>query len=447
MSSDSWDSHPCGWKPTASGRYVREQDTREKLVLRQVRGVAGHINYHMVFSVTLQYSMPCSDAESRVRAAWISLRCAQPSIAAVAEDNCMTFAAIRPEDVDAWVSNTFFVHETADSALSLSSELQPAVEMQLHFLPRSKELMLCASHEHADGHGMIMLLDTICENIAFPSLPVFENQAERLSPPLDIAARIGAASPRIWDQTTKLMKEWGARAARPLYIKADRQGPSVGTVSTSRLVLSDKNSSAILRWAKARGLSVNDAMNGAVVMATKRYGNTEGNWLGGVMMDARNQIPTPYNARKHAATIFFVACPAFVENPQSVVDAATQIQKQRVAFQQDPEALQILQPMLAMATSSNSKIESKIGTAASQSQVEYSGLGNLSGFLEQAHGSIEIVDFWLTLGHCNNSIGVYCYTFRRKLNFSCSYNSGFHSKRNVDSFIRILKTLLEGLYA
>lgn len=447
MSSDTLCNHPCGWKLSAPGQYVREQDTREKLVLRQVRGLAGHINYHMVFSVRLQYSMTSPDAESRVRAAWISLRCAQPSIAAVADGNLMTFSVIRPEDVDAWVLDTFFVHEAAESALSLSSELQPVAEMQLHFLPRSKEVILCASHEHTDGHGMIMLLNTICENIASPSIPVFENQPGRLSPPLEIAARIETASARIWEQTAKLLQEWGARAARPLCINTDRQGPSASTVNTSRLVFSGKDSSKIFRWAKTHGLSVNDAMNGAVVMAVKRYGNNEeGNWLGGVMMDARSRIPAPYDARKHAATICFVACPAYVENLQSLVDAATQIQKQRLAFQQDPEALQILQPMLAMAMAGDSKAPTKVKTATSQSQVEYSGFGNLSGFLEETHGSIEIVDFWPTLGHCTSSIGVYCYTYRGRLNFSLSYNSGFHSEKNVESFICILRTLVEELY-
>ncbi|KAL0936248.1 benzoate 4-monooxygenase cytochrome P450 [Colletotrichum truncatum] len=435
--------HPCQWKPGPPGYYFRQQDTREKLVVRQVYNTPGHINYHMIFAIQLRYSLSEADAESRVRKAWIWLRCAQPSIAAVAKGTQMTYTVLLPEDVDAWAAKTFFVHKSAESALSLSAKLAPVSEMQLHFLPTTKELVICTSHEHADGHGVLILLNATVKAIAMPSAAQFERQAERLSPPLDVAADIPTVSSDMIHWTTDLLQKRKARAARPLYILADRPGPGVNEVSTLRMVMSDKDSANILRSAKFHKVSVNDLMNGAVVMATKKCEHVrDGNWLGGVTMDARHLCKPPFSSQEHAATIYFVACPSYIDNPGSILDAVNQIQKQRLAFQENPEALRISQLMLDLVSLSNNKLHSTSPSEKTQSQVEYSGLGKLDVWLAQAHGDVEIMDFWLSLGHYTAAIGVYCYTYRDRLSFTLSYNSGFHSERSMESFMQALKTTI-----
>ncbi|KAF3801003.1 hypothetical protein GCG54_00010281 [Colletotrichum gloeosporioides] len=330
------DHHPCGWRLDAPGRYSREQDTREKLVLRQVYGIPGKINYYMIFAIQLRYSLSDADAESRARQAWIALRCAQPSIAATAIGSRMEYSIIQPESSDVWVSNTFSVHHTEDSAISLSRKIQPNSDVRLHFLPGTKELLLCASHEHADAHGMLMLLDALCEYMAFPSAPKFDTQSDRLSPPLEVAADIGKASPRIKQWTAQILREWKARSAHPLCISADRSGPGVGEVGTIRLTLTSKESLAVFTSAKTSNVSVNDLMTGATVMTAKMLaGNVHGNWLGGVTFDARSNCMTDSGSQQHAATIYFVACPAYVRNPSSLLDAARQIQEQRQHFQME----------------------------------------------------------------------------------------------------------------
>ncbi|WQF85498.1 Putative chloramphenicol acetyltransferase-like domain superfamily [Colletotrichum destructivum] len=396
----------CEWTPASPRYYTREQDTREKLVLRQVRGIPGHINYCLTFCVKLRYTMSDAEAELRARGAWISLRCMQPSIGTFSEGAHMKVSVLEPGSVDAWTSDTFFVHASAESALALSSTLQPTTGMALHFLPRAKEVIMCASHEKIDGHGMVMLLDQLCNLMAFPSPPMFEDQAGRLSPPLDIAAEIGSASLEMWDWTADVLKEWKARAAHPLFMTTDRPGPAVKEVNTAFLTLSENDSAAISRSAALDGVSVNDLMNGALIMAVKQHGRFEtGNWLGGVVKDARPLCKHPFNTREHAATVYFVTCPAYVENPKSILDAARQIRDQRLAFKRNPEALQIVQPILGITSAGGNQSQNQRPQKTPQAQVEYSGLGRLDGFLGQAHGDIEIVDFWMTVGHCTEAIG------------------------------------------
>ncbi|KZL82650.1 benzoate 4-monooxygenase cytochrome p450 [Colletotrichum incanum] len=437
------DRHPCEWIRVASGCYAREQDTREKMILRQVRGVPDRINYYMLFSVKLRYTMSDAEAESRVRGAWISLRCNQPSIGLIAEGTQMRCSVLEPDGVNAWVSRTFSVHTSAKSALALSSDLYPAAGMELHFLPLTQEVLMCASHENVDGHGLVMLLDRLCSLIAFPSQPKFENQAERLSPPLDIAAAVGNASPRMWEWSTDVLREWKAREAHPLLMAADLPGPGASGVSTIRLVLSNEDSSKIFRFAKANKVSVNDLMNGTVIMAVKQHGSLkEGSWLGGVVMDARPLCKHPFNTWRHAATIYFVTCPAYVENPKSIVDAARQIQQQRLAFQRDPEALHILQPLLKAISIRGDNSHNHRPQTSSPTSVEYSGLGRLDGHLQQVHGNLEIIDFWMTIGHQTEAVGVYCYTYRGRLRFTLSYNSGFHTQGSMSLFMRVLESML-----
>ncbi|KAK1852066.1 cytochrome p450 [Colletotrichum chrysophilum] len=434
------DHHPCEWRLDAPGRYSREQDAREKLVLRQVYGIPGKINYYMMFAVQLRYSLSDADAESRARQAWIALRCAQPSIAATARGSRMEYSIIQPESSDVWVSNTFSVHRTENSALSLSRKIQPNSDVRLHFLPCTKELLLCASHEHADAHGMLMLLNTLCEYMAFPSAPKFDTQSDRLSRPLEVAADIGKASPRIKRWTAQMLQEWKARSAHLLCISADRSGPGVGEVGTIRLTLTTKESLDVFTSAKTSNVSVNDLMTGATVMTAKMLaGNVHGNWLGGVTFDARSNCMTDSSSQQHAATIYFVACPAYVCNPSSLLDAARQIQEQRQHFQSDPEALHISQPMLDLVNASGANVQQQQPQPVARSQVEYSGLGKLDSWLQPCHGTIEIVDFWLSLGHLTTAIGVYCYTYCGRLCFTLSYNPGFHSEESMNQFIEVLR--------
>ncbi|OBR05553.1 Benzoate 4-monooxygenase cytochrome P450 [Colletotrichum higginsianum IMI 349063] len=391
----------CEWNPASPRYYTREQDTREKLVLRQVRGIPGHINYYLTFCVKLRYTMPDAEAELRARGAWVSLRCMQPSIGTFSEGDHMKVSVLEPGSVDAWTSDTFFVHASAESALALSSTLQPTTGMALHFLPRTKEVIMCASHEKIDGHGMVMLLDQLCNLMAFPSPPMFEDQAGRLSPPLDVAAEIGSASLEMWNWTADVLKEWKARAAHPLFMTTDRPGPAVSEVNTALLTLSENDSAAISRSAALDSVSVNDLMNGALIMAVKQHGRFEtGNWLGGIVKDARPLCKHPFNTRQHAAAVYFVTCPAYVENPKSILDAARQIRDQRLAFQQNPEALRIVQPILGITSVGGNQNQSRSQRPqkTSQAQVEYSGLGRLDGLLGQVHGDIEIFDLWMTPG-------------------------------------------------
>ncbi|KAK2765789.1 cytochrome p450 [Colletotrichum kahawae] len=440
--------HPCEWRLDSPGRYSREQDTREKLVLRQVYGIPGKINYYMIFAVQLRYSLSDADAESRARQAWIALRCAQPSIAATARGSRMEFSVLPPEGSDVWVSDTFSVHHEADSALSLSRKIQPNSDVRLHFLPSTKELLLCASHEHADAHGMLLLLDALCKYMAFPPAPKFDAQSDRLSPPLDVAAGIGKASPRIKDWTAEMLQEWKARSAHPLCISADRSGPGVSEVGTVRLTLTSKESLAVFTSAKTCNVSVNDLMTGAAVIATKNFGgNAHGNWLGGVTLDARSKCLTDFNFQQHAATIYFVSCPAYIHNPSSLFGAAIQIQEQRQRFQNDPEALRISQPMLDLINASGPRVQQQQPQQVASAQVEYSGLGKLDAWLQPCHGDIEVVDFWLTLGHLTTAIGVYCYTYCGRLCFTLSYNPGFHSEESMNRFMEVLRITIANHFA
>ncbi|TEA10747.1 hypothetical protein C8034_v008703 [Colletotrichum sidae] len=438
------DLHPCEWRSASLNHYVREQDTREKLVMRQVKSVPGHINYYLIFSVKLHHPSSGFDPETRMRQAWAMLRCAQPSVGVVTAGTKVHFTAVDRDGLGVWIADTFFIHPSAESAASLSATIKPNRAMQLHYLPRSKEIILCSSHERVDGLGMIMLLDKICHYFAFPSAPRLAGQADRLSPPLDIAADVGTASPRVWDKARTMLQAWQVNAARSLHIIADRPGPASSTVDTVRLELSTLESASLVSLSKASKVSVNDLMNGLVVMAAKEYaGVTECNWLGGVISNARKLCKHPYNTAEHACNVCFAAIPAYIEHVESALDFARRIKLQRVAFQKDPEALQLLLPMLAMTGDPTDKVQQSQPRANSRCLVEYSGLGSVDELLRHTHGEVQVEDFWVTVGHCGSSIGVYGYFYRKRLNFTLSYNNGFHSRERMSRLLDTLKNVVK----
>lgn len=90
-----------------------------------------------------------------------------------AEGDRMTYTLVTECEMDAWTDETFLLHEQTTPAAELHTHLPSTLRMSLHFLTQSQEMYLRASHELADGLGMVMLLDALCHDMMYPHKPPY----------------------------------------------------------------------------------------------------------------------------------------------------------------------------------------------------------------------------------------------------------------------------------
>lgn len=96
---------------------------------------------------------------SQLRLAWGHLRFVHPSLAAyVSEDNKnLIYEVPKPQQLTAWVDETFKVAEEALSSAEVIPNLKPTPFASLIYIPKSNELLGHTAHWRTDGIGVLLL--------------------------------------------------------------------------------------------------------------------------------------------------------------------------------------------------------------------------------------------------------------------------------------------------
>ncbi|OAL00763.1 hypothetical protein IQ06DRAFT_148676 [Phaeosphaeriaceae sp. SRC1lsM3a] len=307
------------WKEDSPGRYSRpigENETFIKLVSDPGHPLGReHWAINSTVSIAPKGGLTSSRLVSQLRLAWGHLRFTHPSLAAyVSQDNKnLIYDVPKPEEVTAWVDETFNVAEEASSAAEVISNLKPTPYAILIYIPKSNELLGHTAHWRTDGIGVMLLLAELLQlavkpNLTDPASLSWGDEPKRLAPAVEDAANIPLDANEDQTQLANHYLSTFALAGGAIGIPyvGDSSILPRGTYSASH-TLDTSTTAAVIQKCKSLNLSVTSALHASVAAANFRLAapsRKHEHYTSTVRFSLRPYLPAPYSGPDYAAGLY-----------------------------------------------------------------------------------------------------------------------------------------------
>ncbi|KAI1076709.1 hypothetical protein F5B20DRAFT_555244 [Whalleya microplaca] len=288
------------WKNVGLRRYERPLDNSEKLLSRVADLFTEYNREHWAVNVVarLQFGeLEEYQLINALRTAWIQNRYHHPFIAATLEGENHVYVVPDQQEIDTWVSESFFVHKS-ETSQHFMRRAKWAKYSSFHFFPASCEILMRTHHWQIDGMGAIYLLDQYLGIFSTAEhLPTFGDEWRRLPPGHAEAAPLPTELSEGSQDAAQRMAQRNPFSGRTS-IGLEMTPREPGGTRCSTLVFDCMTLEAIVKACREAGFSVTSAIHAAMIVATQEMATNSHpatNFTSVAFYDHRAYLQSPYN--------------------------------------------------------------------------------------------------------------------------------------------------------
>ncbi|KAI1344179.1 hypothetical protein F5Y15DRAFT_104603 [Xylariaceae sp. FL0016] len=423
--------------------YEQEYGCQEALYAR-IAVPPGHRGLFLIGThLGFKYTGSVKDLAPLFRQAWIQMRHKFPGLAASTTDRVKIYKPALDTVLDSWIAETFKVHREM-TGQELFRDMTKSAHATLHYLPESSEILLQTEHHHLDGVGLLYFWDELFKAVITPQEVQFGDEMQRLPPRSDDILPMK----ELWDgQGKALAMEMLAPLAtdKPVCMPVDvKKAPMRNFSQEYRFDV--RTTAAILRECKNREYTITAVWHVSMALAIRDIqtadpditcpGTTFANFAN---FNMRRHFPPGL----HEATVgnYHWALPCALDLGEKSFD---KLAREMTAFYRKGLTSDVwcaLKPMIEEVTPAFTSESMTDSTPA------VSSLGNLEQFISRKYGSDwEIMDAWVGDTVTGPWIEGFMWTWRDRMVFSSTYNSGFYKAWDVQNFHEtVAQTMKKGL--
>jgi hypothetical protein len=271
------------WRRVAPGSYTQEYDSFQALqAMWNTLDKEGR-RLHLLASC-IEIRSNISDFKSRLRKAWLAARYYHPGIAMLMGEYYKTYTVPTEEELETWLHDTFRTPpcDTAEEFQKQHVGADP--RPQLHWFPKSQQLLLTAHHALFDVTGLWLFWQSLLELVASPKQVRFGDEWKSL--PLARDDLLGlpkypslAGHAKGLALVTDALKQDSVELPT-LNTKTSADGQIIPNGESRngflRLTLSSEQSTAIVQSCKRHGVSITSAFFAAVAMTCRKIQSEHG---------------------------------------------------------------------------------------------------------------------------------------------------------------------------
>ncbi|RDW61703.1 uncharacterized protein DSM5745_10375 [Aspergillus mulundensis] len=490
----SLDAGTCdyAWAEVSPRRWERDIDEVEQFYASLAKTYEGTGRCCFAITGYISFSVQGTDlaVENALRKAWVRLRFENPTIASRVEydgqrQKCRKVyeAFSSPEAQNTWLQDTFRVVRTKTSGLQWCNS-DPAVPgLPTIFLIKraarqrgtmNADLVLRCRHDIMDGVGALMLLDSLFAHAAQAfhqgdaySIPVFEDEWSRLSPPLRVAAGISPILSKQQEARLARTVSWNAALKKDVEIAGfphRKNAMKPGKHQRVAITLSTESTHRVVKACRALGLTLNHAYHTAIGIIlrdlqkrqarsrTVRYVNYN-------FLDERPQCQEPYNTASHAASVYhsvsgeclavdLTVPAASIGAPEQLLDhsirrrqefmrVASAVRRFDLQNRNDKQRIQMVPSYWAMITPPwpTDNATPAIPVPYNKPSVSLSDLGEIDNVVSSTHGAFSLDNPWVTREHLVTGLALFLGTWDGQLTLSATYNDAWHTRNEALAFL------------
>ncbi|MCJ1371106.1 hypothetical protein MMC20_002321 [Loxospora ochrophaea] len=425
-----------GWTESAPGSFERPLGAVEHVIW--LIGASGHARgfEEWMLNAAIHFEAPLYEVLHRFRDAWLALRFEHPNIAAcVSSSGQMTYAVPKdPASRQSWLHDSFFVYETAKDVSHVLMAMPRPPGPCLHVVPSTNTLVLAVPHYLSDARGILRLLARhleLAEGALDVSVLPWGQEVSRLVPSseelIPMFSHI-SESQRQWidSQAAGFLKSNPLRNAE---LAGDEKAPPKNP-SRIYVSLSEKDTAAMVRACKTRGISVNAAMHAAV--ATMNLDGVEkypDEYKVPVRRDLRHKLPAPYSGEASSCGLMVTSTCITLPTRgdyQTLVHRFEDYHKREYTDHH-------LKLNEALFLAIKQIIQEAPPTTPPGLDLEYSGLGVVDAFFKSRKSTDLVIDrVEVGLNTYTSGVGVWSWTFHRKFNLCLCYNDAYRSRKAME---------------
>ncbi|KAJ6263444.1 Dehydrogenase RED2 [Drechslerella dactyloides] len=295
------------WRETASGLWVRDFGPMEKFL--HFVTVASPLRKQWIVQSGAILPSANKPTIQATKNAWLTLRYMHPIIGCTITDTGFEYRVQSQTQLAEWVDETVKIDQSGKSGQDISGAVNTPNTSELYFLPDRNEVFIQTRHELIDGTGCMMLLNNLLKALRQGHSPEFsiEDQVARLTPAVNQLVHAEDTAPEILESAQKYMETYSCSGQ--IGLKLHPSDPDASSES-HRYVheFSEKDTAAILKACKERGLTITHAATAASSQATLEQSEQDSGYLRSPLcINVREFLPEAYKGPEHAASVFFTA--------------------------------------------------------------------------------------------------------------------------------------------
>lgn len=387
------------------------------------------------------------NAEAALKHAWKTVRYLQPQIAASLQGETIVYEVPQAADLESWMARTFLV-ETMLTIDELLASPRRCSLPTLYYLPKTSEVLICASHWRIDAIGATSLMNLLFRSFAEPSHTSFGDEGKNLSPGRDEAAKLlQKVSQESEDAATSLLMEYTTNIPG-LGLPVELVNEISGAICRIESRFSPATTKSVIAACEARDLSVTTAVHAAMIVALQQLSSDASSaerYTSWGTFNYRPYVDPDYtDPATHPVSVMLCSLPItlptsdFHENASSLKPFYKQLD--------NPFNSAALHAMLAPYTRKCAAMISQPLPRGIPQPTEplVNSVGILDRYLdgEYGQGAVEIVDFWLGGVVLTRQPQFYIWTWQGRINLSICYNEQYYTEEFMRSFIESVEGVL-----
>ena len=448
------------WHEDTAGRYTRQLDATEANLAFQSGSSPALDREHLAVSAyaKIRLNEAFYDMRTALREAWKALRFDCPSIAATLHEETTLVYNVPKDDasIEKWLDDTVLVEEDIPDARTLVATIKPRPLPSIHYLPKSSELLVHASHWRIDGIGSLVLLNNFLSILANPRDVTFGSEPKSLSPSVEEALNCPNDPP---EEIKHLAKDLAREFRGHLPSVAVPPRPdALGLPQATRYEVFSFHASATtaaILACKTRNITISSAVYAAVALTTYEMATPETKKNSYVTMRPLNLRPylsAPFSGTHHACSVYVTAKSTIIR-PDMTWNEAVEACGKRNKWPPVPGMERGLRQMVNTFLQLIVEDPLPLGAVFETGFVGNS-IGVMKRYIDRRHGgekgeskrSIEVLEPHLTGEMHTPMISMYIWTWRGKLLFSANYNETFFQAEYVRKLVlRTNEILSKGL--
>ncbi|KAI1105360.1 hypothetical protein F4804DRAFT_304644 [Jackrogersella minutella] len=436
------------WQEESPSVWSRTLDRTELHFVAMRNAYANHGKEWGMLSTILKLdtSMSAQEFIARTTLAWKWVRSRHPILASTLSSDVTkrVYRIAKSTELMAWLSDTFIIHDDYDDAESFRPKMKPVERATLHVFAPAQQVLLQTPHHQIDGHSILCLVNMFLDMIANPQLqePEFGAEAQLLAPAPSIAANYPIATPEQRAICQDEVNKWLSGFPSSRIGASNLRSPPSNTRS-QRMVLSQTETTAVVKAAKEKGYTPTHVVEAAAIVAGRELEKKIKN-----IAEDRNYVSCglfslrPWCSWKfESATLPYVTFLPVVIKPASFLGTADQVKQYYKRWKTDShDLLAIIEPTLETFAVMSS------GSTEPNQMLSVSSFGRFEPRLESVHDSVTLKDFSFLYEIPDPGVTSFSWSRQGQLHWTICYNEAYHEEANIAEWISSSRSiLLQGL--
>jgi hypothetical protein len=393
-----------------------------------------------------------TDITVELRKGWEALRFQHPSIACTADEDTLNYVVPDAARLEKWAAETFFVIEGDTSADELTANFSPSPFVTLHYLPRSSQIILHASHWRVDGIGAPLLMNAFFDSVVSllgrnPAELRWGEEPKRLTPSVEVALNLPLTpTPEARATAEKCTStRFLAVGAIGVSCHGDKDTLPAGTRS-ARLRLPESTTKAILDACRARDLTLTAVVHASVAAINYIGASAESKskpYTSTLRFSLRPYLPGRHSTPADACTLYTSGMLFRVPASQSWAENAKQYNTQY----RNPLTDEFLQSRRQYALDMREILHKMPADGPRPSNIDISSVEDADLLVKIVHagedGVLEIMSLSVGVETLTRQMYCFVWTFRNQLELNLVYNEAYHDATTTAALLDRLKVVLE----